>query len=201
MLPLQISNSFLSQLLSGAGQQPALQTEFSQQSTNENVQQTGAEQKTFTPAQQGLQGQSLGFISSLLGGSLPQAFSSFVFPQEIRDAAFQDFNRYRAPQLAAIHGAGTPVINAALQDLQLRLAAQAAERAQGVVPQAVNAFEAAARFAFTPTGATAQDTRTSQQDVTKTGVRSSLEELTEFGFELGKALGIFPPAPPPFNNI
>lgn len=101
----------------------------------------------FTGQQQGLQNQSLGFIGSILSGQSPPP--NFGMPQVVYDAAMANFNKYQAPMLAAQHGAGSPVINSAMQELQLQLAGQGAQRSMG---NALDAYRMAANYAFAPAG-------------------------------------------------
>lgn len=180
---------FLGDVMGGSGL-GGVQT-FSQQ-TNQTQNVADATRNVFSDPQKALQGQSLGFISNLLGGSsVPQ---NFGLPQVVYDAAMANFNKYHAPQLAAIHGSGSPTINSAMQELQLQLAAQGAKVAVG---NAIDAFQAAAQWAFTPIGTDKTTTSTLNEDVSgrQTGV--------DIGGILQGVVNLFPGGgfPTPTPNI
>jgi hypothetical protein len=128
----------------------------------------------YTPGQQALQQQGANFISSILGGgAVPQQFG---LPQVVYDAAFANFNKYQAPMLAAQLGSGSPAINAAMQELQLQLAAQGAKNA---LPGALDAFKAASNFAFNPIGqtGTSNQLQNTQQQQTSNQVTADIGGL------------------------
>lgn len=136
---------------------------------------TQAQQNTYTPQQQALQGQALGFIGSTLsGGSVPQ---NFGLPQVTYDAAMTNFDKYQAPGLAAQYGAGSPTINAARESLQLQLAGMAGQNAMS---NAINAYNSAAQYAFTPIGQTASDAKV--QSSQETSVQNALANKNWFQY-------------------
>lgn len=152
-------------------------------SENSGAQQSGQQldMSQFTDAQRALQGQSLGFISRLLsGGSVPQTFG---LPQSVYDAAFYNFNRYQAPILANQFGAGSPMIAGSMNELQLQLAGLAGRTAMS---NAINAFDAAAKFAFTPVG----NQRTFNEN--QTGFRNYTRTLSGLTADIGGLLGTLP---------
>jgi hypothetical protein len=79
--------------------------------------QTGNQQNTgttnvagqYNPAQTALQGQLPSLYQSVLAGNIPQTFTA---PQAAIDAYQQQFDAWKAPQLAASGGAGSPMMAA-----------------------------------------------------------------------------------------
>lgn len=128
-------------------------TEQQQQQTAQSQQQANV----YTGAQQALQNQALAQGSQIMQGNINP---SFGLPQSVWDAAMFNFNKYNAPLLAAQHGAGSPAINSAMQELNLNLAAQSGQNA---VSNSLNALDTAAKYAFTPVGSNAMNTGTQQQ--------------------------------------
>ena len=141
---------------------------------NANELQTGAQNNTFTPGQQALQGQAANYISNILaGGAVPQ---NMGLPQSVYDAAFHNFNKYQAPMLAAQHGAGSPAINASMEELNLQLAGLAGQRATG---NALDAFSQAANFALKPIGQTNNNNRVASGNETQK--TNSVSTTTDVG--------------------
>lgn len=155
----------------------------------ENQAQKGTQAQTgtagnrpyFTPIQEQLQGQSGALMSKILSGNVQE----FGLPQAAHDAAWFNFNKQQLPQLSAIHGSGSPVINSAQQELQLQLAGLSGRMA---MPQALDAFRAAGAFAFNPTGNNTTDTRNQNTttDTNTTGYR--MDNVVNSGGLLGSLL-------------
>lgn len=143
--------------ITGTGALPVIdqtqRTEQQQQQTQQNQQQANV----YTGAQQALQGQALDQGSQIMQGNINP---NMGLPQSVWDAAMFNFNKYNAPLLAAQHGAGSPAINSAMQELNLNLAAQSGQNA---VSNSINAMDAAAKYAFTPVGSNAMNTGAQQQ--------------------------------------
>ena len=161
--------------------------------TNESTDTTGAtvgntagsSMNQYTAGQQALQGQAGNFMSNILaGGSVPQ---NFGMPQVVYDAAMANFNQYQAPKLASQFGAGSPAINASMQDLQLQLAGQASTAAMG---NALDAFQQASSYAFNPVGQDTTGTSTTNTTGTSTGTKDAVNVYTggllgDVGYILG----------------
>ncbi len=143
--------------ITGTGALPVIdqtqRTEQQQQQTQQNQQQANV----YTGAQQALQGQALNQGSQILQGNINP---SFGLPQSVYDAAMFNFNKYQVPLLAAQHGAGSPAISSAMQELNLNLTAQSGQNA---VSNSLNALDTAAKYAFTPVGNNAMNTGNQQQ--------------------------------------
>jgi hypothetical protein len=137
-------------------------TTGSQQSTTlANQQQTAAgtqmqnqnqlRSDIFTPQQQALQGMAGQFAMNMLQGYTPPAFNQ---PNPaVAEWANYNFDRYELPRINAKFGPGSAVSDARRQEMNLGLAAQAAQQGQG---NALNAFNQAWQFAMRPVG-TSQD--------------------------------------------
>lgn len=155
----------------------------------------------YTPQQQLMQGQAGSFISNILaGGQVPQ---SFGLPQSVYDAAFHNFNKYQAPQLAAQHGAGSPAMNASAQELNLQLAGMAGQRSTG---NALDAFSQAANFAFKPIGAKAEKVSTAGGTQNEVLDKTTNEIGIDYGGLLGAIFGMLPGGgfslpPNPFGSV
>lgn len=147
---------------------------------NKNVNRTenvgGTERDFYTPNQMALQGNALDFIGKILGGGGMQA--GFQAPSDAtRAAAWHDFRKYQMPQLAAMHGAGSPTIQAAGEELNLKLAALGEQSYQSSFRNMIDAFGAAAHWAFQPGG----------RDESKTG--KILEGTSGFEQQTGANIG------------
>lgn len=78
--------------------------------------QSGTQANTYTPGQQGVQGQLGPLWQSFLQGNIP---SSFTTPQAPMNAFVSNYNQNVAPGIAAQYGAGSPV-NASNEALQMQ---------------------------------------------------------------------------------
>lgn len=132
----------------GAGM-PALvgqQTRQNQTSnTNYNNNATGNQMNQFTAGQQAMQGQVGDLYQQILSGNL----QNFGLDKATRDAAWYDFQQNQLPILAAQNGVGSPALNAAAEQLNLRLAGMSGQQA---VPQATTLANSMANTAYTPVG-------------------------------------------------
>lgn len=154
-----------------------LNSVLTQVSTNgtTNQQGTNAQQGTttqsrtpyFTPQQLQMQGQAQNLMQQILTGNLQQ----FGPTQATYDAANANFNQHALPKLAAIHGSGSPTLNAAAQDLNLQLAGQFSQQAPA---QALSAYNAAAQYAFNPTG---YNNTGNQNNVTNQNMNTTQNQL------------------------
>ena len=164
---------------------------LTQVATTNATNQTGGQTQTgsmtqsqtpyYTPTQLGMQGQAQNLMQQILQGNLQQ----FGPTQATYDAANAMFQQRQAPKLAAMHGSGSPVLNSALQDLNLQLAGQFSQTA---MPQALSAYNAAAQYAFNPTGfqnVGNQNQTTNQQMQTN---QDQLQKNTDVGGILGTIL-------------
>lgn len=117
------------------------------EAVNQTDESAGFSQNRYTPAQESMQNQALGGISGLLsGGSISE---NFGLPESVRQAAWFDFNKYQAPQLATQYGAGSPAINSAMQELNLKLAGMGGQQAMS---NGLNAYRTGLEYAFRETG-------------------------------------------------
>lgn len=139
----------------------------------ESQTQSGTQLPYFTPIQQALQGQAGQMAGGLATGDISQ---NFGLPQSVYDAAMFNFNKYQAPQLAAQYGAGSPTINSAMQELQLQLAGQSGQQAMG---NYINAYDAAARYAFSPTGNMTSNNQIQTQNTQANNTGSGLSTSTD----------------------
>lgn len=130
----------------GLQQNNSLDTTALNQQQNQSTNQQNQAMNQYTAGQQALQGQVTGMGQNLLNGNIS---SSFGLPQSVYDAEIANFNRFQAPMLAAQHGAGSPAIQAAMESLQLQLAGMGAKNA---FQNALGAYDAAGKYAFTPIG-------------------------------------------------
>lgn len=155
----------------------------------------------FTPGQLAVQGQAGNYIANILaGGSVP---SNMGLPQAVYDAAFANFNKYQAPMLAAQHGAGSPAINASMQELQLQLAGMAGQQAMN---NSLDAFSQAANFAFKPIGNIANKTNLATGNQTEVVHKDEVQTGVDWGGLLGGIFGLLPGGgfslpPNPFGNV
>lgn len=144
-----------------------------EQSTN-MAQSTAMDQ--YTPQQQALQSQGLsGLAGVMAGGSVP---ANFGLPQSVYDAAFANFNQYQVPQLAAQHGAGSPVINSAAQNLQVQLAGLSGQQAMSNFK---GIYDTGLQYAFRPAGTNSNTTLANTFDRTF--------NQAETGIDYGNYLG------------
>lgn len=153
--------------------------------TNGAQNQTGTTTQSqtpyFTQQQLGMQGQANNLLQQILSGNLQQ----FGPTQATYDAANAMFNQRQLPKLAAIHGSGSPALNAAAQDLNLQLAGQFSQTA---MPQALNAYNAVAQYAFNPTG---YSNTANQNQATTQNQNTTVDQLqknTDVGGVLGTIL-------------
>jgi hypothetical protein len=190
--PLQLVSSQLIQ-----GQQNQSST------SNSTGQSTGnsAQQNTYTPGQQQVQGQLgagygnlLNSTQSAAGGAIPSAFTN---NPNLVGAYNTSYNQTVAPQEAFQGGAGSPAIasNQAL-GLQQLLANQyntGIGQYQNALGQQSSALGNAANYSLgLATGGTGQSTGTDQSQNTSTGQgTSSYNTLSPYG--LLQQLGILPP--------
>lgn len=141
--------------LSGIMQQTTTDTNRMTNGTqNTDGNSSGQAMNQYTGQQQGLQGQALGFIQDILAGK--SAPSNMGLPQNVWDTAMFNFNKYQAPQWAAQHGAGSPLINSAMQELMLNLSSQSGQMA---MDNSIRAFDQAANWAFKPIGTIQNDSQ------------------------------------------
>jgi hypothetical protein len=145
-------------------------------------QTTQAQTPFYTDTQLGMRGQANNLMQQLLTGQTDQ----FGLPQASWDAANANFDKRTAPGLAAIHGSGSPTIAAAQQDLNVQLAGLSG---QMQTQNGLNAYHAAAQYAFQPTGfnnSANQNTNMNQNQNTST---NSTQTNTDVGSILGTILG------------
>lgn len=163
----------------GAGY-PALQmrndSQTQQGTTNFTSNQNGAQNPIFTAAQQGMQGQAQNLYSQILSGDV----QNFGLDQATRDAAWFDFQQNQLPLLSAQHGVGSPALNAAAEQLNLRLAGMSGQMA---IPNAINAANGLSGVAFNPVGYTTNNTSTQNQ------VQNQTNEGTSATANVGGVLG------------
>lgn len=143
----QVQNS--TQVNSSAG--------FMSGSGSSNTSGTGssaaAGQNTFTPQQQGLQGNVLESAQNFLQtGNLPGTFAA---PQQVFDAYKSNYNQTVAPMIAASGGAGSPAL---ASNLALGLEQLASNLYQSQSANFGNALATAGGLAFNPTGYTQAQT-------------------------------------------
>lgn len=130
----------------------------------------------FTQAQLDAQGSVNDLLNQIMSGNVQQ----FGPPQEAFDALAANHEMYVAPQQAAVHGAGSPVMAASLDNAMVQLAGQYANIQ---MPNAINAFNSAAAYAFSPVG---QDVTSSGQSTqAQTATRNDNALITDVGGVLG----------------
>lgn len=152
---------------SGSGTTTQAQNQQGNQALN--VQQA----PQFLPQQQQMQNQAANLMSMIMTGQTPHYFG---LPQSVYDSAFYNFNKYQEPQLAAQYGAGSPMINNSMQELQLQLAGLGGQYA---LPNALNAFRDAGSFAFNPIAMNQQQQQTNASTAnTNTNANSSSNSMT-----------------------
>ncbi len=146
---------------SGAGY-PALVVQQSNQNqtgtTNFTNSQNGAQNPIFTAGQQAMQGQAQDLYSQILSGNV----QNFGLDQATRDAAWYDFRQNQLPILAAQNGVGSPALNSAAEQLNLRLAGLSGQMA---IPQATSLANGLANTAFQPVGYTTNNSSNQTQEV------------------------------------
>lgn len=132
----------------GAGM-PALIARNSTQNQTNNTQYnnnaTGSQMGQFTAGQQAMQGQAQDLYSKILSGNV----QNFGLDKATRDAAWYDFQQNQLPLLSAQHGVGSPALNAAAEQLNLRLAGMSGQMA---IPQALQTASGLANAGFNPVG-------------------------------------------------
>ena len=132
----------------GAGM-PALVSQKTNQNQTSNTQfnnnATGSQMGQFTAGQQAMQGQAQDLYSKILSGNV----QNFGLDKATRDAAWYDFQQNQLPLLSAQHGVGSPALNAAAEQLNLRLAGMSGQMA---IPQALQTASGLANAGFNPVG-------------------------------------------------
>jgi len=83
--------------------------------------------------------------SKILSGNV----QNFGLDKATRDAAWYDFQQNQLPLLSAQHGVGSPALNAAAEQLNLRLAGMSGQMA---IPQALQTASGLANAGFNPVG-------------------------------------------------
>lgn len=116
-------------------------------SNNANASQMGQ----FTAGQTAMQGQAQDLYSKILSGNL----QNFGLDPATRQAAWFDFQQNQLPLLSAQHGVGSPALNAAAEQLNLRLAGMSGQMA---IPQAIQTASGLSNAAFNPVGFNRTDT-------------------------------------------
>lgn len=136
--------------------QKANQTQTGNTQFNNN--QTSSQMGQFTAGQQAMQGQAQDLYSKILSGNL----QNFGLDPATRQAAWFDFQQNQLPLLSAQHGVGSPALNAAAEQLNLRLAGMSGQMA---IPQAIQTASGLSNAAFNPVGQnmTQQSNQTQQQ--------------------------------------
>lgn len=142
---------------------------------------TSANRPYFTANQEAMQGQAMGLMNRILTGNVQE----FGLPRAAYESAWYDFNKQQMPQLSAIYGSGSPVINSAQQELQLHLAGLSGRMA---MPQAMDAFRALGSFAFQPTGNNTVDSRQQQTNTATDTTGYRMENTINSGGLLGSLL-------------
>lgn len=145
--------------------------------------QQQADANVYTSGQTALQNQALQGLSGLLRGEsqpVANALNKSAF-----DYAIQQWQKQGAPSLAAVHGAGSPTIDSAFQEMLLGVAAQQGNMAS---KNTLDAFNLAANWAFQPVGKNSTQTHFANESMRakQTGV--------DWG---GIAAGIFEMLKPP----
>jgi len=161
------------------------------EATNQMDESKGLSQNRFTGAQEAMQNQALGGLSGILsGGSITE---NFGLPQSVRDAAWFDFNKYQAPMLATQYGAGSPAIQSAQQELNLKLAAMSGQQGMS---NALNAYRTGLEYAFKPTGV--QEEREAEMNRLRTGQITENSSGMDWGAALDLALSLVQSPAPTF---
>lgn len=145
----------------GAGGDIYTQQKLTQDTSNAiNTNRTDANQ--YTNQQQQLQGQTLTGLSDILSGKANLNTIGNQFNKPAFDYAMQQWNQTGAHQLAAQYGAASPTIDAARQQMLLGIAAQQGQQSSQT---ALNAFNLASQYAFTPIGMDQQNKQQVNQNV------------------------------------
>lgn len=158
------------------------QTQLGQQGQT----QSQSQMNVYNPQQQALQGNVLDQANNLLTGNVS---NSFGLPQSVWDAAYYNFNKYQAPQLAAQHGAGSPAISSSMNELNLQLAGLSGQNAMS---NALGAFDAAAKYAFNPLGSNAANVsnQTTQQNNSTTSNQTANKQALENTFQQNASMDL-----------
>ncbi len=144
---------------------PALIVQHSSQTgtTTSGTNQTsnGAQNPIFTQAQSNMQGQSADLYNKILSGQV----QNYGIDPATRQAAWYDFQQNQLPLLAAQNGIGSPALNAAGEQLNLRLAGLGGQTAMS---NALQAFGTGANTAFQPVGYTTNNQLNNNQNINTT---------------------------------
>ncbi len=155
----------------GAGM-PALVAQKASQTQTGNTQfannQTGSQMGQFTAGQQAMQGQAQDLYSKILSGNV----QNFGLDPATRAAAWFDFQQNQLPILSAQNGVGSPALNAAAEQLNLRLAGMSGQMA---IPQAIQTASGLANAGFNPVGqnTTMQSNQTQSQTQQNDGMTTT----------------------------
>ena len=145
------------------------QTNQQQQATVNNQANSNINQQPiFTAGQQQLQGQATDLATQLMTGQTGQ----FGLPQATRDAAWYDFRQNQLPVLAQQNGVGSPALNSAAEQLNLRLAGLSG---QTQTQNATNLFNSLGQYAFNPVGTNQQTANTTNQATTAQNSGTSID--------------------------
>lgn len=145
------------------------QTTQNQQATVNNQANSNINQQPiFTAGQQQLQGQATDLATQLMTGQTGQ----FGLPQATRDAAWYDFRQNQLPVLAQQNGVGSPALNSAAEQLNLRLAGMSG---QMQTQNATNLFNSLGQYAFNPVGTNQQTANNTNQATTAQNSGTSID--------------------------
>lgn len=163
-------------------------TRSENQVQNQNGSQQAGLSNSFNPGQLALQNQLGGYASSMLQGQLPPGFMK---PNDaVAQWANYNFDRYELPRIYSQYGTGSPVASGRRQEMNLGLAAQAAQQAQS---GSLNAFNQAWQYATRPMG---QNTTGTQLGTTTNNTQQTGTELKTINgrtIDLGELLNIVLP--------
>ena len=144
---------------------PALVAQQSQQNgttnSTQNQNSNGSQNPIFTAGQSAMQGQAQNLYSQILNGQT----QNFGIDPATRAAAWYDFQQNQLPLLAAQNGTGSPALNAAAEQLNLRLAGLGGQTSAS---NAISAAQGLANTAFSPVGYTTANNTANTQAINNT---------------------------------
>lgn len=167
-------------------------TQSSNQFGSQSMSGNASQQQTpyYTQGQLDMQGQAGNLMQQILQGNIQNLGPT----QAQLDAGNALFNQRILPKLSAVHGSGSPALNAANQDFNLQLLAQTFPQQQQF---AQNAYNSLAQFAFNPTGWQQQSNQNSTQNnsATSNSLSNTIQNMltqsngTQTNTDVGGMLG------------
>jgi hypothetical protein len=126
--------------------------EQSQGTGTQDTTRTIGQQNLYTPGQQALQAAMPGYLQNFMTGNYNA--ERVGLPRNVWDTAIYEHQKNVEPQLAAIHGSGSPVQQSSMDELLMKLAAMGSQQASANYLGGLGAMQ---NYAFNAVGQNQQE--------------------------------------------